>query len=120
MAFSDPIVLGGVYAGLSLPRVSFSGSTGSFADADGSTTVSFTHTSGKRVRHTIRLDEQVVVPDALNPALNTPVGHSVYLVVDAPKVGFTAHTLTQSVEALCLFLTAGDNANAVKFVSGQS
>ena len=122
MAFPDPITFVADGDSISLPRTGFDGSTGTFLNEDGDVAlkVSFTHSEGKRKRHTMRVDILLVTPDALNPSINVPISASVYLTVDVPRTGIPNADMVHYVQGICDFLTASTNANTVKLLSGQS
>lgn len=73
--------------------------------------------SVKRNRRVVRLNRTKTTADPFIPANNVEVGHSVYLVIDAPIAGFTSAELDADVAGLVGWLTS---ANVLKVLGGES
>lgn len=117
--FADPqsVTISG--AAKSLPRVSSGDFAGRFRASDGAFDLNVKHTSSKRERSVVRLDQRKIGANPLDPARNLPYTSSVYLVLDAPaqSSGFTSTELEDLVKGLVAYLTA---ANVTKFVGKES
>lgn len=119
MAFSDPQSLTINAVATSLPRIGFGTDKGTFSTADGTVRLTISHTSGKRIRHTIRVDHSKVAADPFVPAVNQKVGMSAYTVIDNPPNGYTATDIKQIVDALTAFLTATSGVNVTRVLGGE-
>lgn len=117
--FADPQALT-IGSALSLPRIGTGLNSGTFQTADGLVVLKNSHLYGKRTRRTIRIDHSKVAADPLVAAQNLRYSASVYLVVDAPPVGYTPADLTSICTGLFTNLTASTNANLTKFLGGES
>lgn len=119
MAYSDPqsVTIG---SAISLPRTGQGIDTGKFTSADGTTELVVSHSRGKRVRRTARVNYAKVVADPIVTGTNLRVSASVYIVADVPVNGFTTAEQVQLITALTTWLTASTNANATKLVGGES
>lgn len=121
MAFTDPqsVTIAGTAS--SLPRISSTGSSSRYANADESIVLTISHSgTAKRKRRLVRLDVTKITSDPYVPAQNTRVSNSVYLVIDQPLAGFTPADEVAQVAALASWLTASTNANATKVAGGES
>jgi hypothetical protein len=120
MAFSDPQSITFGTNTLSLPRVGSGPNSGVFQLSTGEAKLTISHSIGKRARRTVRVDSQKVAPDPLFPATNVPRSASVYIVVDAPLVGFTNEELVDCIVGLADYLSASSAANAFHLVGGEN
>ncbi len=120
MAYADPqsVTVSGTAS--SLPRTGSGATSGTYSTADGGLVLTVSHQSSKRYRRVARLTQSKIVPDALQPNVNTPVSMSVYLVVDAPKMGFTVAEQVAAVAALNKWLSDSTNANTTRLIGGES
>lgn len=121
MAFADPqsIKVGGTAT--SLPRTASGTSSGGFTSADGAIGLTIAHNVGNsRNRRTIRKTVSKVAADPLNSSRNLPVSASAYIVLDVPKVGFTATEQIDLLASLAEYLQASSNAAITKLVGGES
>lgn len=116
MAFADPQSIGAV----SLPRTGFGPSSGTFKSADGTQTLTISHSYGKRNRHIFRTDLSKIAADPFVAGQNNTVSMSAYVLVDVPKQGFTAAEQVTAVSALLSALTSGTNARLTQFVGGEN
>lgn len=99
--FSDPQTISIDGETTNLPRVSTQGRTSTYESASGDLTLIISHTNGKRSRSVIRVNNNKVAPDSLNPATNKPYTMSTYLVVDTPlNVGYTDEELRVHIQGL--------------------
>lgn len=104
----------------SLPRVSSGDYTGTFSKDDGNVVLKVTHTRGKRVRRTIRLDHKKVAADPLVADQNLNYSMSAILTLDVPPLGYTPTEVKQILDGLLANLAASSAANTVKFIGGES
>jgi hypothetical protein len=120
VAFADPqsVTISG--SAKSLPRIGSSIDSGVFSTDDGNVKLTVSHSTGKRTRRTIRLDHRKVAADPLNAAQNLNYSMSVYMVVDAPLVGYSPADQKAIVDALLGNLEASSAANEVKLIGGES
>jgi len=121
MAFADPqsIKTGGTAA--NLPRTSSGVASGAFTSADGAVGLSIAHNVGNtRNRRTVRKTVSKVAADPLNSSRNIPVSASAYIVLDVPKVGFSATEQIDLLASLAEYLQASTNAAITKLVGGES
>jgi len=116
MAFSDPQTLGST----SLPRTGFGLASGTFTSADGTKKLTISHTFGKRSRSIYRVDLSKIAADPFVAGQNNSVSMSAYVLIDAPKQGFTASEQVSAVAELLSSLTSGSNASLTKFVGGEN
>lgn len=120
MAYSDPQSVTIAGTAISLPRVGQGVSSGSFSSNDSSTILTISHQANKRYRRTVRITTNKVVPDALQPSVNTPVSASVYIVGDFPKMGFSVTEQVALVASLTKWLSDTTNANTTRLIGGES
>lgn len=120
MALSDPqsITVSGTAS--SLPRTGSGATSGVFSTPDGGLVLTVSHQSSKRYRRSARLTSSKIVPDALQPNVNTPVSASVFIVADVPKMGFSVAEQVALVAALAKWLTDTTNANTTRLLGGES
>lgn len=118
--FSDPqsVTIGGVAT--SLPRVGSGISQGVFQTPDGATTMSISHSIGKRARRTAKLSMKLFASDPITPTNNVPVNGAFYVVCDFPLQGISATQQKDLASALATWLTASTNANLIKLIGGES
>jgi regulator of extracellular matrix RemA (YlzA/DUF370 family) len=103
-----------------LPRTSSGKDTATYTKDDGTVIETVSHQYGKRTRRVIRLDQNKIAADSLNPSLNTKSSMGVYLVLDIPTLGFTVTEQTYLAKALLAYLAASSYAALVAFIGGQS
>lgn len=120
MAFADPQSVTINAVAQTLPRTSSGVNTGVFTKDDGSVKLSVGHTTGKRARHTIRLDSRKVAADPFVTGVNTSYSMSVYMVVDVPTVGYTIAEQKQIVDALTAYLTASSGSKVTQLLGNES
>jgi hypothetical protein len=118
MAYTDPqsVTIG---TAQSLPRTGQGLDSGTFTKDDGTVALRVSHSRGKRVRSTARVDFAKIAADPLITGTNLRLGASVYVVVDRPVNGFTPAEIVQVITGLTTWLTASTNANATKLVGGE-
>lgn len=119
LMFSDPQTITVATVAKTLPRVSSGDFTGQFRASDGAYVLSVKHTTGKRDRSVVRVDQRKIGANPLDPTKNLPYTASVYVVLDAPAgfTGFTSTELEDLVKAQVAYLSA---ANVTKFVGKES
>lgn len=120
MAFADPqsVTISGTP--VSLPRTSSGTSSGAFTAADQNTTLILSHSYGKSARHMIRLNNQKVASDPLLAGSNVISKLGVYLVVDAPLVGYSQADQKAVVDAFLAYLTASTGARVTQLLGGEN
>jgi hypothetical protein len=119
MAFADPQSINNGSA-ISLPRVGFGVNSGTFKSADGTTTLTVSHTNGKRNRSIFRVDYRKIAADPFVAGQNNEVSMSTYILVDAPKQGFSQTEIVANVGAMLTALSASSNAKLTQFVGGEN
>lgn len=120
MAFEDPQIVTVNAVDVTLPRTGQGENKGSFTSGDGSLKLTFSHAYNKRTRRSVRVDSTKVDSDPLVSGLNTQYSMSVYLVVDAPKVGYSIAEQSAVAGALLELLSADSGAALVKMLGGES
>lgn len=122
MALADPQVIPFPYGNSSVARVASGDGTSRYrrtGDTGAFDELVISHQSGKRNRSVVRLNISELQEDPVSET-NLMNQISVYLVVDAPKVGFTQDIQRQMVAGLCGWLTASSGANTLKVLGGES
>jgi hypothetical protein len=120
MAFADPQSVTINAIANSLPRTSSGADTGAFSKDDGSVKLTVSHTYGKRVRRTLRLDHQKKDFDYLDPTINALYSMSFIVIVDIPKVGYTVVEQKQVCDGLTAYLTASSGARLTQLLGGEN
>lgn len=115
--YSDPQTITVDQATVSLPRTGLSLTEGSFASADGEFALTVGHSSGRRVRHVIKVSQTKLVSDPLIPSTNQVVGLSAHLVVDLPRNGVSHEEAVNLAAALAAWAT---ESNLNKLVGNES
>lgn len=105
---------------ISLPRISSEADRSTYKSADGSVGLIVAHSYGRRMRRTARLEHQKYAPDPLFPAQNSPFSMSCYIVVDVPKIGYTATEQKAVVDGFLANLQASSGANLTKLLGGEN
>lgn len=120
MAFADPqsITINSVTT--SLPRVSSGVNQGGFLSNDGTIAFKVSHSYGKRIRRSVRVDVAKIAPDPLISANNIRYSASVFLVVDQPITGFTVTELQQILTGFRAQLAASSDADIIKLLGGEN
>lgn len=104
----------------SLPRTGVGPSSGTFTKDDGTVKLTVSHQYGRRIRRTIRLDHQKIVPDPLVSSQNVRASMSTYIVVDVPPAGaYSVAEAKQIVDALTAYLTASSGARTTQLLGGE-
>nr|QDH89484.1 MAG: hypothetical protein H4Bulk461134_000002 [Leviviridae sp.] len=119
MAYADPqsVTIG---TAQSLARTGSAIDAGTFSKDDGTVQLTISHSRGKRIRRTARINYSKVAADPLITGTNLRLSSSVYVVIDVPVNGFTVAEQVQIITGLTTWLTASTNANATKLVGGES
>lgn len=94
--------------------------SGVFRNSDSTHALKVSHTYNKRARHLARYDHSKIATDPFTAGQSIRYSSSVYLVVDAPKDGYTAAELKALVDAFLANLQASTGANIVKLIAGES
>lgn len=120
MAFTDPLSVTISAVTTPLPRVSQADDESSYQSADGLIVVKAGHDSGKRLRHTIRIDHNKLTADPFKPSENVKVGMSHYLVFDVPPAGYTNAEVLAVYTGFKTMYTATSDALITKLLGGES
>jgi hypothetical protein len=106
---------------VSLPRTGVGAGNAVYTSSDGNVSLAISHQYGaKRTRRNIRINHRKVAPDPFNSAYNAEYSMSCFLVIDHPKVGYTATEAKQIVDALTAYLTASSGAKVTAALGGES
>lgn len=118
--FSDPqsVTISGTAN--SLARTGTGLDSGVFQKDDGNVKMSVQHAYNKRTRRTIRLDHRKVAADPLLTAQNANYNLGIYVVVDAPPLGYTPAEVKAVWDGFIANLAASSAANTIKFLGGES
>lgn len=100
-------------------RVGFGESKGLYRTADGLDRLTIEHSQKNRIRHVVRLDRTATVEDPLATGSSFETSFSVYTVIDAPKVGFTAADLDYGRQLLEAFHVAGTPDYGLRVIRGE-
>lgn len=118
--FSEPQTVTVNAVPYTLKRISFSPS-GVFQKDDGAFKLTIAHTLiGGRNRRVVRLDNYKVATDPLVPATNAPYRFGAWLVVDAPKVGYTLVEQKDIVAGLLAKMSETSYANVTALLGGEA
>jgi len=120
MAFADPQSVTINAVANTLPRTSSGVGSGVFTKDDGTVRLSVAHSSGKRTRHTVRIDFSKMAPNPLISAQNILYSMSTYLVVDVPVTGFSIAEQKQIVDALTGYLTATSGSKTTQLLGSEN
>jgi hypothetical protein len=117
VALADPqsVTISG--SAVPLPRTGLSLDKGTFTDASRQTELSVLHSTGRRTRHTIKVQKTAVVSDPLVPSTNQNVSYSAHIVLDMPKNGVSSEDVIALGNALVAWASS---ANLTKVVGGES
>jgi hypothetical protein len=120
MAFADPQSVTINAIAYPMPRTGTGPTSGTFTHADKVTKLSISHRNGKnRDNRLIRLDHSKVGPDPVTSE-GTRFESAVWLVVDAPEVGYTIVELKQIVDGFLAMLTASSGAKITQLLGGEN
>lgn len=114
--FVDPQVINAQ----TIPRVSSAMDSGAFRNSDSTHGMRISHSYNKRSRHLVRYDHSKIAADPFTAGQSIRYSASVYLVVDAPKDGYTAAELKVITDAFIANLSASTGANVLKLIAGES
>lgn len=102
--FADPQVVTVNAVAQSMPRVTSTGKASVYAKADGTFSLTLSHTTSKdRIRSMGRIDQRAIVADPLT-AVNDYETLSFYFVIDRPNYGFTQTQVDQLIAGLKTWL----------------
>lgn len=94
---------------------------GKFRTGDGLHQMEVSHQyNAKRTRHVARYNHAKVAADPFTAGQSVRYSTSAYLVIDAPKDGYTTAELVAIAAALLSNLSATTNTNLTKLVAGES
>lgn len=120
MAFADPQSVTVNAVAQVLPRTSSNGTSGAFTESDGEYQLVISHSYGKRIRSTARLNHTKIAPDPFVTDLNSEFSASYYFVIDRPKTGYTVTEHVNNAAGLFGWATATSNAALTKIIGGES
>ena len=120
MAFADPQTVTINAVPNSLPRTSSGLSSGVFTKDDGTVRLLISHSTGKRMQDSIRIEFQKLAPNPLISAQNIIFSMSATLRVDTPLTGFSVTEKKQVIEGMLTLLTATSGAKLVQLLGGES
>jgi len=115
--FADPQSITVNAVAQSLPAIERNGTSSVYQKDDGVYRLSVSHQYGKRKRFNVRIDTNKIAPDPLASANNQQYTASVYLVLDAPTVGYTNAELRDVAAALTSWASS---ANLLKVLGGET
>lgn len=120
MAFPDPqtITISGVTT--PLPRVSNRVNGSTYQSADGLIRLSADNAYGRRTRRVLRVDNSKITADPFQPAINTKVSMSHYMVFDIPVAGFTNAEALAVYQGFKTLYTASVDSLITKLLGGES
>ncbi|DAD50993.1 coat protein [ssRNA phage SRR6960509_16] len=114
--FADPQSVTVNAVAQSLPAIKREDFSSSYRKDDGSYSLIISHAEGKRNRRVVRLEHRKIAADPLT-ADNVEYSTSVYLVMDAPPVGYTNTELKDIALGLTAWLSS---TNVLKVLGGES
>jgi len=120
MGFSDPQTVTVNAVAQTLARTANLDAGSVFTTADGNYRLTVSHqTTGKRVRHLVRIDNRKIAADPLLGSVNIEYSMSVQLVIDVPKIGYTVAEAKLVADGILAYLTASSGANVTKVLGGE-
>lgn len=105
---------------VSLPTIGRGPTSSVYQSADGTTTLTVSHTFASRKRYQVRLDFSKIAADPLISAQNIKYSMSAYLVIDVPQTGFTVAEAMAQTGGLLAFLSASTNAKVTTILGGET
>jgi hypothetical protein len=124
MSLTDPAPITHNAIALTLPRISVGQNNSKYhvdtGGAAGLFDLTASHAYGRRTRRSVRLDQSKFSADPLTTGVNIPVSASAYVVIDVPKVGFTATEQLNLYKALSDYLAASSYAVVNKLINGEN
>ena len=120
MAFADPQSITINAVPHTLPRTSSGPSSGAFTKDDGTIRILVSHSTGKRMQDSIRIEFQKLAPNPLISAQNIIFSMSATLRVDTPLTGFTVAEKKQVIDGFITLLSASSGAKLTQLLGGES
>jgi len=119
VAYDDPqsVTIAGVTT--DLPRISSGENNGVFQNGDATIRLSVSHLYKNRTRRQLRIDLNKIAPDVFTSD-NVAYNCFAYVVVDAPKTGFTVAEQKELVDGLLAYLRASSGAAVTKLLGGEN
>ncbi len=115
--FADPQSVTVNAVAESMPRISTGDRTSTYRTSDGEFKLQISHSEGSRNRRTVRVTQEVVAADPFLTDVNRTYVQHAYIVLDTPKVGFTAAQQDNLAQGLVDYLS---DANIDKIIAGES
>lgn len=91
-----------------------------YQTADGNDRLTVSHSLKNRNRHTIRLDRTKIAANPFDAAIDQEYSMSTYVVVDVPKIGFTASEMNYHSQLLTAIMVAGTPDYVLRVLQGES
>lgn len=120
MAFADPQTVTVNAVAIAMPRTGSDVNTGIFTAADGQSDLVVSHQLGKRGVNRIRFHQYLIAADPYTPSTNQLIDHSVSLVYNGPKSGFTAVQKKQLVDGFIAYLSASSGAKITQLLGFEN
>lgn len=121
MAYADPQTVTINAIANTLNRVSSDKAAGTFQKDDSTVVLKVSHdVQASKVRHLARIDHTKIAADPLLAGVNVKKTTGVYLVIDAPSVGYTNAELKQVVDGFITWLSGSSGANIVKLLGNEN
>lgn len=120
MAYADPQSVTINAVAKTLARTGSGLDSGVFTEATGEHKLLISHTYGKRVRRTLRLEHKKMAADVMDSSLMVPYNMAFYVVVDAPVVGYTVTEQKYIIDGLVDYLDASSGAKVTQFLGGEA
>jgi len=103
-----------------MARTGMTDTQGTFDESDaGHQLVVLQRKTPKRFRHTIRLNSRKVAADPFTSGVNQEYSMSTYLVIDTPRVGYTAAEAKLDVMGFLAYLSASSGAIVAQIIGGE-
>lgn len=120
MAFGDPQSVTIAGTAVSLPRTGSGTNSGSFTSNDGLVKMTVSHSYGKRIRRSLRLEHSKIAPDPLIASQNIKYSMTTYVVTDTPVTGYTVAQAKEIVDALVAYLSSSTGARVTQLLGGEN
>lgn len=119
MGLADPQVWTVNAVDKTMPRIASGDGFAKFKLGDGTFSVDFRHTYGRRGRHNVKFTQNKIAADPFDTTRYEKVSMSVNLTVDVPDQGFTIAEQGYVVAALLAELAASSAALTTQLLGGE-
>lgn len=121
MALPDPIPTITVNSvTYDLVRTSFGAGTSQYKTANGLDVLTVSHSEKNRKRDIIRLDRSKIAASPFDAAKDQEYSMSTYIVMDAPRLGFTAAERDWHTKLLAAIMVEGSTDYSLRVLQGES